>query len=286
MLAAATMLVSCLAAAHAAPADRARDLANMVQTEYDFSETAKKEGYKASFLKYLSEDNIMFADGPVKGRERVASRPELPGLLQWYPDYAVVANTGDVGLSAGPWVFSKDGQRIAFGHFFSIWRKQPDGHWRNALDIGIDHDEIKPAPAGFKVSVPAAAPAEAASTTSTDRSRDIRAAELEFSRLAGVSGYVVAAERMAHPELRVYRNGHAPVVGAKPAVAFLKDQTSVGPTKLDFASGSGDFGYAYGTIAKPSGVGSSHVFVHVWKHDNGRWQLLGDLWSPVPDKAQ
>jgi ketosteroid isomerase-like protein len=286
MLAAATMLASCLAAAHAAPADRARDLANMVQTEYDFSDTAKKEGFKASFLKYLSEDNVMFADGPVKGRERVASRPEPSGLLQWYPDYAVVASTGDVGLSTGPWVFSKDDQPVAFGHFFSIWRKQADGTWRNALDIGIDHDEIKPAPAGFKVSVPSASQAEPASPKSTDRSNDIRTAESEFARLAGVSGYAAAAERMAHPELRVYRNGHAPVVGAKSSVAFLKEQTSVGSTKLDVASGSGDFGYAYGMIAKPSGGGSSHVFVHVWKHDNGRWQLLGDLWSPVPDKAQ
>jgi ketosteroid isomerase-like protein len=275
------MLASCLAAAHAAPAD----LARMVQTEYDFSDAAKKEGFKASFLKYLSEDNVMFENGPVKGRERVARRPELPGLLQWYPDYAVVASTGDVGLSTGPWVFSKDGKPAAFGHFFSIWRKQPDGSWRNALDVGIDHDEIKPAPAQLKVSAPTA---HAAPPTpkSDDHSGEVRAAEAEFARLASASGYAAAAERMAHPELRVYRNGHAPVVGAVPAVAFLKEQASVGATKLDVASGSGDFGYAYGMIAKPASSGSSHVFVHVWKQDNGHWQLLGDLLSPVAEKAQ
>src|SRR5262249_37629357 len=162
------------------------------------------------------------------------------------------------------------GKPVGFGHFFSIWRKQPDGNWRNALDIGIDHDEIKPAPAQLKVPAPAAH-AEPTSMKSNDRAGDVRAAEAEFARLAGASGYAAAAERMAHPELRVYRNGHAPVVGAKPAVAFLKEQTSVGATKLDVASGSGDFGYAYGMVAKPSANGSSHVFVHVWKQDNGQW---------------
>ena len=88
-------------------------------------------------------------------------------------------------------------------------------------------------------------------------------------------------ERTAHADLRVYRDGHAPVVGALPAVAYLKDLGPIGAPTLDFASGSGDFGYAYGLIARRQGSGSSHAFVHVWKQENGHWQLLGELLTPV-----
>jgi hypothetical protein len=92
---------------------------------------------------------------------------------------------------------------------------------------------------------------------------------------------------MAHPDLRVYRDGHIPVVGVAPAIAYLKDLGPIGAPKLDVASGSGDFGYAYGMIARRQGAGSSHAFVHVWKQENGKWQLLGDLLTPVSDaKAQ
>jgi hypothetical protein len=51
--------------------------------------------------------------------------------------------------------------------------------------------------------------------------------------------------------------------------------------KLDSAAGSGDFGYAYGMIASRQGAGTSHAFVHVWKEEGGKWQLLGDLLTPV-----
>jgi hypothetical protein len=264
------------AVAHAAPAD----LANMIQAEYAFSDMAKSEGYKASFLKYLAPDAIMFFNGPVPARKRVSERPDLQGLLQWYPDYAIVSSSGDMGLSTGPWVYTNQGKPSAYGHFFSIWRKQPDGSWRNALDVGIDHDEIKPAPTKLKVSA-SSGHADATGSKHVDTTAAVRSAEAQFAQLAAMSSYAAATERMAHPDLRVYRDGHAPLVGAVPAVAYLKDLGPVGAPKLDSAVGSGDFGYAYGMIARSQGTGSSHAFVHVWKEEGGKWQLLGDLLTPV-----
>jgi hypothetical protein len=263
-------------AAHGAPAD----LANMVQAEYGFSDMAKSEGYKASFLKYLAPDAIMFFNGPVPARKRVSERPDLPGLLQWYPDYAVVSSSGDLGLSTGPWVYANEGKPSAYGHFFSIWRKQPDGSWRNALDVGIDHEEMQPAPPKLKVTA-ATGHADSRSVKRSDTTAAVRAAEAQFAQLAITSSYAVAAERMADADLRVYRDGHVPVVGAVPAGAYLKDLGPVGAPKLDAASGSGDFGYAYGMIARREGAGASHAFVHVWKEEGGKWQLLGDLLTPV-----
>jgi ketosteroid isomerase-like protein len=274
----AAILLLAVPAVHAAPAD----LANMVQAEYDFSDMAKREGYKASFLKYLAPDAIMFFNGPVPARKRVSERPDLPGLLQWYPTYAVVSSSGEVGLSTGPWVYRNEGKPAAYGHFFSIWRKQPDGSWRNALDVGIDHEEMQPAPAKLQVSA-SSGRAEAARAKHSDTTAAVRAAEAQFAQLAAGSSYAAAVENMAHPELRVYRDGHVPVVGAAPAVAYLKDLGPVGAPKLDVASGSGDFGYAYGMIARRQGTGSSHAFVHVWKEEGGKWRLLGDLLTPVAE---
>lgn len=278
--AAAVCLGAAGPAARAAPAD----LASMVQAEYDFSDLAKREGYKASFLKYLAEDNVMFANGPIAGRKRVSERPDLPGLLQWYPEYAVVSSAGDLGLSTGPWVYSKDDKPLAYGHFFSIWKRQADGSWRNALDVGIDHEEIQPPPAKLRVAAPSShgTPRSAAAREKArDTTAQVRAAEAQFAQLAASASYAVAVERMAHPDLRVYRDGHAPVASAAPAVAFVRDLGPIGAPTLDFASGSADFGYAYGAIARREGQGNSHSFVHAWKRENGQWRLLADLLEPV-----
>ena len=208
-------------AASAAPSD----LANMVQAEYDFAAMAKREGYKASFLKYLSEDSVMFANGAVPARKRVSSRPDLQGSLQWYPSYAVVSSTGDMGLSTGPWVYWDKGKPAAFGHFVSIWRKQPDGSWRNALDVGVDHDELRPAPTRLEVDAPSDHAVSTSPSVRTDRSSDIRAAEGQFAQLARASGYAAATEQLANAGVRVYRDGHPPMTGTTEAALFSKRRT-------------------------------------------------------------
>jgi ketosteroid isomerase-like protein len=254
---------------YAAPSD----LAQMVQTEYDFADMAKREGYKASFLKYLSDDSVMFENGPVPARKHVSNRPEMKGTLQWYPAYAVVASTGDMGLSTGPWIYANPaGQPSAHGHFVSIWRKQPDGTWLNALDVGVNHEEMKPAPEKLKISAPTGH-ADSTSAAHADRSADIRAAEAQFAQLATASGYAAAAEQLARTDLHVYRDGRPPVTGTAEATALLKEKDATGTPRVDYAAGSGDFGYAYGTIAK-------NQFLHVWKQQNGKWQLLADLLLP------
>jgi ketosteroid isomerase-like protein len=261
-----------LAAAQAAPSD----LANMVQAEYDFAALFKRVGYKTSFLTYLSEDAVMFENGAVPARPRVSARPEMQGLLHWYPSYAVVSSAGDMGLSTGPWVYSNQGKPEAYGHFFSIWRKQPDGSWRNALDVGVNHDALKPAPEQLKVTA-ASGHADSPSTPARgDRSSDIRAAEAQFAQLAKTSGYAAATEQLANSGVRVYRDGHPPMTGTTAAMTILKDKDVTAAPRLDYASGSGDFGYAYGLIGKSQ-------FVHVWQQQNGKWQLLADVLLPLPE---
>jgi len=261
-----------LAAAHAAPSD----LANMVQAEYDFADLAKREGYKTSFLKYLSEDSVMFENGAVPARQRVSARPEMQGSLRWYPSFAVVSSAGDMGLSTGPWVYWDKGKPAAFGHFVSIWRKQPDGSWRNALDVGVNHDELQPAPGELKVAAPSGHADSTSAAARGDRSSDIRAAEAQFAQLAQTSGYAAATEQLASPGVRVYRDGHPPMTGTTAAMTILKDKDAPAAPRLDYTAGSGDFGYAYGVIAKSQ-------FVHVWQQQNGKWQLLADVLLPLPE---
>lgn len=271
-LSASLALVALMASANGPPAD----LAAMVQAEYDFAAMAKSEGYKAAFLNYLAADAVMLENGPTPAKKRVASRPDLKGTLQWYPTYAVVASTGDIGLSTGPYVIANpDNTKKGYGHFLSIWRKQPNGEWRNALDVGVSHAELKPAPEPLRVTA-ASGHADSTAAPRTDTSTDIRAAESQFAELVKVSGYAAAAQQLAHSELRVYREGRSPATGDTEVSTLLQERDITAVPKVEQAFGSGDFGYSYGLIAK-------NQFLHVWKQTNGQWQLLTDLLLALPE---
>lgn len=76
----------------------------------------------------------------VYGREAVRGlfTPPPPKGLNWQPELASAARSGDFGFSigvAGP----RDGTPLATGaaatgHYFTIWRRDADGKWRYVID--------------------------------------------------------------------------------------------------------------------------------------------------------
>ena len=60
--------------------------------------------------------------------------------LRWEPDTAVVAASGDVGYTLGHWESVLRGAAgdsvVGRGNYVTIWRRQSDGTWKVAVDIG------------------------------------------------------------------------------------------------------------------------------------------------------
>ena len=59
--------------------------------------------------------------------------------LTWHPTSAEVSASGDLGYTVGRWERAhriKDSTVTTRGSYVTIWRKQPDGSWKVALDVG------------------------------------------------------------------------------------------------------------------------------------------------------
>jgi ketosteroid isomerase-like protein len=103
------------------------------------------DGWAETFL----ENGVMFPQaGRVEGREAIRKRmagafaPENPRLL-WEPTDATVAASGELGYTLGHWRSVTAGAAgedsiLAAGNYVSIWKKDADGAWKVAVDIGND----------------------------------------------------------------------------------------------------------------------------------------------------
>ena len=60
--------------------------------------------------------------------------------LTWTPVKAEMAASGDLGYTYGTFVFKaneKDGNPVThYGKYTTVWKKQREGTWRVALDMG------------------------------------------------------------------------------------------------------------------------------------------------------
>jgi ketosteroid isomerase-like protein len=111
------------------------------------------------FASWFADDGVLLGNGvaPIVGKvaiEKSSTWSPKDYQLTWTPTDAVMGPSGDIGYT---WSFyqghSKDagGNPVnTSGRFITIWRKEPDGSWKVALDAGAN----APAEAGSCCKLP------------------------------------------------------------------------------------------------------------------------------------
>lgn len=295
------LLISAVMLVLGAPAQKpATDspLRAMVDTERAFAKASEEKGTRESFMMFIAEDGILFRPGPVAGKKWMQQNPVTASdkrpLLAWQPIFADMAAAGDMGYTFGPWEFKgdiKDPKPTAFGHFATIWKKQPDGTFKFAIDLGISH------PNSATPAVPWQ-PEEVRDTTGRNKISEVNVAatrealtkhDREFSKASATQGALKAFQSYAAENVRLFRNGHFPFVG-KPALAEAlagnKGVLTWQPSGTD-VSRSGDLGYTYGlyeirTDDSAHTLAAKGNYMRFWKKDGGAWRVVLDVDDPLP----
>lgn len=263
----------------------------VVEAEHMFALYCGAKGIKAAFLSFAAPDAVVFRRGPVNAIEAwTQTNPAPTGLLLWWPTYADVSRAGDLGYTTGPYEFrenASDKTPAGTGHYFTIWRRQPDGAWKFVLDLGIRHaapqavETVLQYPASLrKNSGRGLYPGSALKT--------LTLAEQSLADESASKGEAHALLSRADETVRVYRQNSFPFVGKTAAGKALEGANELvtwKTAKVDVAS-SGDLGYSFGTYEararptdeKPSEQGN---YARVWKRVGGNWRVVMDVTNPV-----
>jgi len=128
--------------------------ATLMNLETQFMNAAAAKG-SVGYMSYYAEDAVELPNGAdaIMGKGNIA--PTMGFLdqgnkLTWKPDFSDIAASGDLGYTYGTYVFTskdkdKDGRPIVeYGKYVTIWKKQSDGSWKVALDMGNASPKSKP----------------------------------------------------------------------------------------------------------------------------------------------
>ena len=193
------------------------DPAPIVAAERAFAEEGLRFGMKQSFLDYAALDGVVFAPDPVNARQRFGARKDGKGdpALVWWPLWAGIARSGDMGFTTGPYTYG--GQ--PGGYYFTVWKKQRDGTWKWVLDAGSDSDMTGAAQQGSTPSYLSVSTAKR--SNSQGAWRDVNQAEARLAR-AAARAVVGAYLAVLAPEARVVGSHAAPVDSRAGQVAELE----------------------------------------------------------------
>lgn len=207
--------------------------AELVNAERAFAKLAVERGVRESFITYFADDGIGFAPHPQKVKEIFSNSPapatRSPITLNWAPVYGDIAQAGDLGWNTGPTVIedtSPDKKPARHGMFFSVWKKQTDGSWRVALDLGADTPAaVAPLNAPYKTSYRASSKKPAVGVNVEGEIAGLLKVEREFLAAAKASSLGQAYQSRLSDDARIHRPGVMPVVGKDALRGWLAQQT-------------------------------------------------------------
>ncbi|MCI0486901.1 MAG: DUF4440 domain-containing protein [Blastocatellia bacterium] len=270
------------------------NLRSLVETERAFARTSVTDGMREAFLAYLADESVIFRPHAVNGKKWFMESASTPALLTWEPAVAEVSGAGDFGYTTGPWEYrqnGKDDEKVFYGNYVTVWKKQLDGKWKAVIDIGATNPQPAPAKTGPDPVKNARKPDAKAGTrvhVETERAALI-GMDREFSKDAEANGFAAAFLSRAATDCLFFRPGAHPVKGRDAIRAAL----AASPGKLTWRtdgggiSESGDLGYTYGVskfeASGKSGEPDESVYMRIWrKPRRGDWQVILDIANPAP----
>lgn len=272
-------VVALLAASGAPAFARAAYISPVVEAERAFARMARDESVNAAFLRYAAPDGIVFQPGPINARQALAARP-IPRIhLDWWPVYAGIAASADLGFTTGPYSLG-EGERKGHGWYFTIWRRQADGSWRWVIDHGPPTREAAPYPRGAQV----AALPRGRRSAGTEAFADVRSVEARLAQALAEDARAALPLFLA-ADGRLMRAGPQPAVGA----AAWPQLLAAGPERIETAplgggaSSAGDLAYTYGTARWRKGESAVQGhYVRIWQRRRDGWKLVVDNLIAAP----
>lgn len=268
------------------------ELRTLVAAERAFAHASVTKGMRAAFLSYLADESIVFRPHPVAGKTWYQERPATPVLLMWEPTFAEISSGGDLGYTTGPWQFKPDStaaQFSAFGHYVSVWKKNPDGKWRVVIDVGIEY--AKPEASTGELTFPALRQRRNASSVNLEKERiKLLDTDRAFAHTSATQGVVAAFMAYAGEDIRFYRMNALPVIGKEKVRAVLSEKNGLLTWQAMAAelSRTADLGYTYGNAEfKQRADDNERVdlsyYLRIWrKQPDGAWKVVLDIDNPAP----
>jgi ketosteroid isomerase-like protein len=259
----------------AALAQRPEPLAApVIAAERAFAADAAEIGWAEAFRRWHAEGALVLAPDPIAAAESLA-RIDGPGetTLDWRPVWAGIARSGDFGFTTGPFHFR--GREGIGGHYFTVWRRRPDGVWRWIFDAGTN--VVDPGPLVAADAAIPTLPVAAREGSAESAIRAVERLELEHATLGAL------ADQLAE-EARVNRPAERPAVGrADGATLFAKDAAATHSALRREAASSGDMVFSLGEVRDAhEGAERLRYYARVWQLQPSGWRIVFDELVPRP----
>lgn len=92
-----------------------------------------------ALLSIVDKESTLFVPSPVNALNYLNNRPNIPDVMSWEPNFALVSKSMDWGVTSGPMEFQKVGAVKRNGQYLTVWRRDKKGNWKTHIRAEVEN---------------------------------------------------------------------------------------------------------------------------------------------------
>src|SRR5690606_36862250 len=106
------------------------NVGSLINADRTASNVAKRENPHEALISIVDKESTLYVPSPVNALTYLNNRPNIPDVMSWNPNFALVSKSLDWGVTSGPMEFQKVGAIKRYGQYLTVWRRDRKGNWK------------------------------------------------------------------------------------------------------------------------------------------------------------
>jgi ketosteroid isomerase-like protein len=256
-------------------------IGGLITADRNAAIVSKAEGPHAAFSSIIDKESVFYVPSAVNAFNYLNNRPNIPDVMTWEPNFALVSKSLEFGVTSGNLEFQKVGAIKRYGQYLTIWKRNKKGAWKVDMRAEVEnYGKQKAKDLTFQEPDDSWYLKHRSQVRLKQREDIVLSTDQLFSTISKSNTEAAYKEFMAD-EVRFYYPWQNEMEGKTNVVNFIKKQRIdivTEPLKVGRAY-SGEYAYSQGTAtihSKDKAV--KFNYIRVWQlKDDFQWRVILEM---------
>lgn len=257
------------------------NVGGLINADKSAAALSKLQSPHAGFSSIIDKESVFYVPSAVNAFNYLNNRPNIPDVMSWEPNFAIVSRSLDWGLTSGQMEFQKVGAIKRYGQYLTVWHRGKKGDWKVKMRAEVENFGKKSAGDLIYFEPDDSWYLKHRSQVRLKQREDIVfQTDQLFSTILKANNVTGYNEFLAD-DVRFYYPWQEEIEGKANVLAFLKKQRYeivTEPAEVDRAY-SGEFAYTSGTATvHTKDKATKFSYIRVWQlKDDYQWRVIMEM---------
>ncbi|TDQ76712.1 nuclear transport factor 2 family protein [Sphingobacterium yanglingense] len=242
---------------------------------------SKAQSPHAAFSSIIDKESTFYVPSAVNAFNYLNNRPNIPDVLSWDPNFALVSKSLDWGVTSGKMEFQKVGAVKRNGQYLTVWKRGKKGDWKVELRAEVENfGKNQPQEIWYHEPDDSWYLKHRSKVRLQQREDVVMSTDQLFSTVLKANNETAYSEFLTD-DARFYYPWQEEISGKKNVLSFLKKQRiaiETEPTDVGRAY-SGEFAYSLGNATVSSKDKEVKFnYIRIWQlKDDYQWRVILEM---------